>query len=76
MIGTALKKLAKENGLHTSNGVAFGDFRGYATTFWEGAGYKAMCISTKCPDPAASDNFFSEVQKDTSWAVCFSPFSD
>lgn len=53
MVGSGLKKLAAENGMKISAGVAYGDFRGYAVSFWEGAGYKAMSISTKFTDVTA-----------------------
>lgn len=47
MIGSGLKKLAKENGLRVSNGVAYGSLRGYAATLSEGSGFKQIVISTK-----------------------------
>lgn len=46
MIGYALKKLAKENNLTISNGLAYGNFHGYAASFYEGAGTKTMVISS------------------------------
>ena len=52
MVGSGLKKLAAENNMRISAGVAYGDFRGYAVSFWEGAGFKAMAISTKFVDVA------------------------
>lgn len=53
MVGSALKKLAAENEMKVSAGVAYGDFRGYAVSFWEGSGFKAMAISTKFADVTA-----------------------
>lgn len=53
MVGSGLKKLAAENGMKVSAGVAYGDFRGYAVSFWEGAGFKAMSICTKFTDVTA-----------------------
>lgn len=47
MVGYALKKLAKENNLTVSNGIAYGSFHGYTVTFFEGAGTKTMAISTR-----------------------------
>lgn len=47
MIGTGLKKYAKENGLKVDSGVAYGSLRGYAATFCEGAGYKQLVIATR-----------------------------
>lgn len=52
MIGSALKKLAKENGMRISHGVAYGNYRGFAATFSEGAGYKQISFSTQIPDAA------------------------
>lgn len=51
MIGSGLKKLAKEYGMGVSNGVAYGSLRGFAATFSEGAGYKRVVISTMISDP-------------------------
>lgn len=51
MIGSGLKKLAKEYGMQFSHGVAYGAMRGYAATFSEGAGYKGVVISTVISDP-------------------------
>lgn len=50
MIGSGLKKLAKENGMKVSKGVAYGSLRGYAATLSEGAGYKQIVLTTKFPD--------------------------
>lgn len=52
MVGSALKKLAIENSMKISAGVAYGNFRGYAVSFWEGSGFKAMAISSKFTDVA------------------------
>ncbi len=38
MIGSALKKFAAENGLTVSDGLARGNYQGYAITLSEGAG--------------------------------------
>lgn len=51
MIGSALKKLAKENGMKVSNGVAYGSLRGYAATLSEGSGWKQIVLTTKFADP-------------------------
>lgn len=50
MIGTGLKKLAIANGMTVSDGVAYGNFRGYAVTLSEGSGYKRMDIVTAFPE--------------------------
>lgn len=49
MIGSGLKKLAKQNGMSVSNGVAYGSLKGFATTMSEGNGYKLFEISTTFP---------------------------
>ena len=61
MIGQALKKLAKENGMCVSNGVAYGSLRGYAATMSEGAGYKQIIFSAAFPDPAQKGLFMDVV---------------
>ena len=55
MIGPGLKKLAAENGMKVSKGVAYGALKGYATTMSEGKGYKRFVIMTR---------FETEEQKD------------
>ena len=50
MIGSGLKKLAKENGMKVAGGYAYGSFRGYDCAFSEGAGYRLLVISTRLPD--------------------------
>lgn len=47
MIGSGLKKLAKQYGMTISNGVAYGSLKGYATTLSEGANYKRIDIATR-----------------------------
>lgn len=51
MIGTGLKKLAKTHGMQIDSGIAYGDLMGYTTTLYEGAGWKAVDISTTFADP-------------------------
>lgn len=53
MVGTELKKLAAEYGMRVDKGVAYGDFKGYAATFYEGAGYKRMILTTTFKDAQA-----------------------
>ena len=50
MVGSALKKLASENNMKVCKGVAYGNFRGYAATLSEGAGYKLIRLATTFPD--------------------------
>ena len=52
MIGSGLKKLAKENGMKVAKGVAYGSLRGYAATLSEGAGWKQIVFTTTFADPA------------------------
>ncbi len=55
MIGSGLKKFAKQNGMKIARGVAYGSFYGYAATFCEGSGWKRIVVSTRFPDPAKRD---------------------
>ena len=52
LIGSGLKKFAKENGMNVSSCVAYGALRGYAATLSEGSGYKQIVVTTKFADPA------------------------
>lgn len=61
MIGSGLKKLAAENGMKVSNGVAYGSLHGYAATLSEGAGWKQLAVSVTFPDPAQKALFMDAV---------------
>ena len=61
MIGSALKKFAQENGLKVDSGVAYGVYRGYTVTLWEGAGFKTICVSTKFIDAVKKQEFLNEI---------------
>lgn len=61
MIGSGFKKLAQENGMTVSGGVAYGALRGFNVTFSEGSGYKLMVFSTNFPDPAKRTEFTDAV---------------
>ena len=63
MIGSGLKKLAKENGMKVSHGVAYGDLGGYAATLSEGAGYKQIVFATRFADSVKKTEFMDEVGK-------------
>ena len=63
MIGSGLKKLARENGMSIASGVAYGSFRGYAATFSEGSGYKLLAVTTKFPDELAENSFMGELHR-------------
>lgn len=61
MIGSGLKKLAKENGMKVAKGVAYGGLRGYAATLSEGSGYKQIVLTTKFTDPAKLNELQAQV---------------
>lgn len=62
MIGSALKKLASENGMSVSSGVAYGKLCGYAATMFEGNGYKAIIISTRFTDALKKQELMNELE--------------
>ena len=51
MIGSGLKKLAKDHGMSVDKGVAYGSLGGYCATLNEGAGYKQIIFATRIADP-------------------------
>ena len=61
MIGSGLKKMAAENGMNVSNGVAYGGLRGYVATLSEGAGWKRIVFSVTFPDQAQKGMFLDAV---------------
>lgn len=63
MIGQGLKKLATESGMGISNGVAYGNLRGYAATLFEGSGYKQIVFSTHFADPVQKEAFTQALNK-------------
>ena len=63
MIGQGLKKLATENGMRVSNGVAYGNLQGYAATMLEGAGYKQIVFSTRFADPVQKEALTQAINK-------------
>lgn len=63
MIGSGLKKLAKENGMKVSNGVAYGSLRGYAATLSEGSGYKQIVLTTKFSDPVLLNRLQEQINR-------------
>lgn len=52
MIGSGLKKLAKEHGMNVDKGIAYGSLGGFAASMSEGSGYKQITFATTLPDPA------------------------
>ena len=63
MIGSGLKKLAAEYGMKVNNGVAYGFIQGYPVTLFEGAGYKAIAISSKLTDLAVKQAVMDEISQ-------------
>lgn len=61
MIGSALKKMAAENGMKVAKGVAYGSLKGYCATLFEGAGYKQIVLVTRFPEISQQDNLRNEV---------------
>lgn len=53
MIGSALKKLAAENGLQVAHGIAYGGLRGYTATISGDSSYTHVILLTRFSDPAA-----------------------
>lgn len=64
MVGSALKKLARDNNLTVSNGVAYGNFKGYAVTFFEGMGTKTMVVTTKFANEASAQAVINVLEND------------
>lgn len=61
MIGSGLKKLAKEHGMKVSSGIGYGSLGGFAATLSEGSGYKQIVFTTKFTDPAKKTEFMDLV---------------
>ena len=61
MVGSALKKLAKENGMKIDRGVAYGNLRGYMATLSEGAGWKQITFATAIGDSVKKTEFTDAV---------------
>lgn len=47
MVGTGIKKFAKENNWQIKNGIAFGNYRGYMMSMQEGAGWKSLSVAAR-----------------------------
>ena len=61
MVGSALKKLAKENAMKIDRGIAYGSLRGYAATLSEGGGWKQIVFATSIPDSVKKTEFMDAV---------------
>lgn len=53
MVGSAIKKYAKEKNWQVKSGVAFGIYRGYMMSMQEGAGWKSISIAARLENEAA-----------------------
>lgn len=63
MISFGLKKLAAENGMSVSSGIAYGAYHGYAAAFADGAGIKRITVSTSFPDAGKKTEFQQSLDK-------------
>ncbi len=63
MVGQGLKKLALENGMRISNGVAYGALRGFAATCNEGSGFKRIVFSITFRELADRDALVAAASK-------------
>lgn len=63
MIGSGLKKLAAENAMTVSNGVAYGSLHGFAATLSEGNGYKQIVFTTKFTEAGKSDELLEKLNQ-------------
>lgn len=61
MIGSGLRKLAKENGMRIDHGIAYGNLRGYAASLCDGSGVKQLIVTTKFPDPQQKTQWMSSM---------------
>ena len=82
MIGTGLKKLAKQYEMKVDAGIAYGLLKGYATALSEGAGYKQITISTTFPEMGQKEKLMAMTasahrpcpsQRFTAWINCCRP---
>lgn len=62
MIGSGLKKLAKQHNMKVDAGIAYGLLKGYATALSEGAGYKQITISTTFPEVGQKEKLMELTQ--------------
>ena len=64
MLGTGLRKMAKELGLKQDQGVAYGEYLGYNITLSEGAGWKFLGISARAPEESRVNEFLNRILPD------------
>lgn len=53
MVGKALKVYAAEKGLSVSNGMIYGNYRGFMLSMYEGNGWKSTAFAVRFPDETA-----------------------
>lgn len=58
MVGTGIKKFAKENNWQIKNGVAFGNYRGYMMSMQEGAGWKSLSVAARLESEEALNSAY------------------
>lgn len=61
MISSGLKKLAAENGMKVAQGVAYGNFQGFAATMVDGANIKVITFATHFADAEQERQFTQAV---------------
>lgn len=64
MLGTGLRKMAKELGLKQDQGVAYGEYLGYNITLSEGLGWKCLGISIRAPEESRVNDFLNRILPD------------
>lgn len=68
MVGSAIKKYAKEHSMTVKSGIAYGVYKGFMISMEEGSGWKAVSFAVRFPDETAIQTcvgFFSspEIKK-------------
>lgn len=58
MVGSAIKKYAKEKGWQVKEGVAFGVYRGYMMSMQEGNGWKSLSVAARLETDAAMNSAY------------------
>ena len=58
MVGSGIKKFAKEKGWQIKEGVAFGVYRGYMMSMEEGNGWKSLSVTVRLESDAAMQSAY------------------
>jgi len=58
MVGSAIKKYAKEKNWQIKNGVAFGVYRGYMMSMQEGGGWKSLSVTARLENENALNSAY------------------